>query len=32
MKAIPHGRKVVGARWVHCYKSDDLGNFFKTKS
>ena len=32
MKAVSHGRKVVGARWVHSYKSDDLGIFFKTKS
>ena len=33
MKAVPHGRKVVGSRWVHSYKkSDDLGNCVKTKS
>ncbi|CAN0376684.1 unnamed protein product, partial [Ascophyllum nodosum] len=32
MKAVPHGRKIVGSRWVHSYKSDELGNFVKTKS
>ena len=32
MKALPHGGKIVGSRWVHSYRSDELGNFVKTKS
>ncbi|CAN0458463.1 unnamed protein product, partial [Ascophyllum nodosum] len=32
MKAVPRGRKIVGSRWVHGYKSDELGNCVKTKS
>ncbi|CAM9763723.1 unnamed protein product, partial [Ascophyllum nodosum] len=32
MKTVPHGRKIVGSRWVHSYKSDELGNYVKTKS
>ena len=29
---MPKGRKVVGSRWVHTYKSDGHGNCLKTKS
>ena len=32
VKAVPHGRKLVGTRWVHSYKSDELGYYVKTKS
>ena len=31
-KDMPKGRKVVGSRWVHTYKSDGHGNCLKTKS
>ncbi|CAM9559144.1 unnamed protein product [Ascophyllum nodosum] len=31
-KYVPKGRKVVGSRWVHTYKSDGHGNCLKTKS
>ena len=32
MKAVPHGRKIVGSRWIHSYKSDELGYYVKTRS
>ena len=32
MKAVPRGRNIVGSRWVHSYKGDELGNYDKTKS
>ena len=32
MKAVPRGRKIVESRWVHSYKSNELGNYVKTKS
>ena len=25
-------KNIVGSRWVHSYKSDELGNYVKTKS
>ena len=30
IKAVPGGRHIVGSRWVHSYKSDELGNYVKT--
>ena len=32
MKAVPRGRNIVGSRWIHSYKGDELGNYVKTKS
>ena len=32
MKAVPLVRNILGSRWVHSYKSDELGNYVKTKS
>ena len=32
MKAVPRGRNIVGSRWVHSYKSDELGSYVKTES
>ena len=32
MKAVPRGRNIVGSRWFHSCKSDELGNYVKTKS
>ena len=32
LKAIPRGRNILRSRWVHSYKSDELGYYVKTKS
>ena len=32
LKDVPSDIKVVGSRWVHTYKSDEFGNYVKTKS